>query len=71
MKSLFKVIAAAVALAAPIAATSTPALAANLAQSIIINVKITLAVSGNTLKYAYETHCSSMVSRLTTPTRTR
>src|ERR1700674_4373888 len=40
LKPMFKVIAAAVALAAPIAATSTPALAANPAQSIIINGKV-------------------------------
>lgn len=40
MKPMFKVIAAAVALAAPIAATSTPALAASPAQSIVINGKV-------------------------------
>ena len=40
LKPVFKVIAAAVALAAPIAATSTPALAATPAQRIIINGKV-------------------------------
>jgi hypothetical protein len=40
LKSMFKVSAATVALAASIAATSTPALAANPAQNIIINGKV-------------------------------